>query len=44
MGLPLIGRLKRLHQAHHDPRLMARYNFNITYPVCDVVFGTLWRK
>jgi len=38
---PLIGRLKGLHQAHHDPRLMARCNFNITYPICDAVFGTL---
>lgn len=37
----LIGRLKRLHQAHHDPRLMARCNFNITYPICDALFGTL---
>jgi hypothetical protein len=40
---PLIGRLKRLHQAHHDPRLMAHHNFNITYPICDAVFGTLKR-
>lgn len=40
---PLIGRLKRLHQAHHDPRLMARCNFNITYPIFDAVFGTLHR-
>ena len=38
---PLIGRLKGLHQAHHDPRLMARCNFNITYPICDALFGTL---
>ena len=40
---PLIGRLRRLHQAHHDPRLMTRYNFNITYPIFDAVFGTLHR-
>jgi hypothetical protein len=40
---PLVGRLKGLHQAHHDPRLMARYNFNITYPIFDAVFGTLRR-
>jgi hypothetical protein len=40
---PLIGRLKRLHQAHHDARLMAHHNFNITYPICDAVFGTLKR-
>jgi sterol desaturase/sphingolipid hydroxylase (fatty acid hydroxylase superfamily) len=32
-----------LHQLHHDPRLMAHYNFNITYPIGDLLFGTLWR-
>jgi hypothetical protein len=41
---PLIGRLKLLHQAHHDPRLMAHYNFNITYPIADALFGTLKRN
>ena len=40
---PLVGRLKGLHQAHHDPRLMAHFNFNITYPIFDAVFGTLRR-
>lgn len=38
-----LRRLRRLHQAHHDPRLMARYNFNITYPIGDALFGTRWR-
>ena len=42
--LPLIGRLKRLHQTHHDPRLMASCNFNISYPLGDWMFGTLHRK
>ena len=41
--LPLIGRLRRLHEAHHDPRLMTRYNFNITYPFGDWLFGTRHR-
>jgi hypothetical protein len=41
---PLVGRLKRLHEAHHDPRLMAHYNFNISYPLGDWLFGTLYRK
>jgi len=41
--LPLIGRLARLHRAHHDPRLMAQRNFNISYPLGDWVFGTLER-
>ena len=41
--LPLIRRLRKHHLAHHDKRLMTRYNFNITYPICDYLFGTLYR-
>jgi hypothetical protein len=40
---PLVGRLRRLHQDHHDPRLMARFNFNITYPIGDRLFDTRYR-
>ena len=39
----LVRRLRWLHQAHHDPRLMASRNFNITYPLGDWLFGTLHR-
>jgi hypothetical protein len=39
----LIQRLQWLHRRHHDPRVMATVNFNISYPVCDVLFGTLDR-
>lgn len=39
----LVRRLSWLHRLHHDPRLMARYNFNISYPLCDKLFGTLRR-
>ena len=41
--LPVLAALRRLHVRHHDPRLMARYNFNITYPVGDWLFRTLHR-
>ena len=41
--VPGIQLLRRLHLRHHDPKLMTRYNFNITYPVWDAVFGTLRR-
>ena len=37
----LVRRLKRLHQVHHDPRVMAHCNFNITYPIADALFSTL---
>ena len=38
--LPGIERLRKHHAAHHDPRLMTRSNFNITFPICDAIFGT----
>jgi hypothetical protein len=41
--LPGLKTLRRLHLKHHDPRLMMRYNFNITYPVGDWLFRTLYR-
>jgi len=41
--LPLIRRLRRNHVVHHDRALMTRYNFNITYPICDRLFGTFYR-
>lgn len=39
---PLIARLRALHQRHHDPRLMKRWNFNVTVPLFDWLHGTLW--
>jgi len=41
--LPVIRRLRQHHIIHHDRSLMTRYNFNITYPICDALFGTLYR-
>jgi hypothetical protein len=41
--LGAIRRLERLHRTQHDPRLMAHRNFNITYPICDLLFGALQR-
>lgn len=42
--LPGMRVLRQLHTRHHDPALMQRYNFNITYPICDALFGTLFRN
>ena len=41
--LPLIHRLRRAHATHHDPALMSSVNFNISYPIFDLLFGT-YRK
>jgi hypothetical protein len=38
--LPGMRALRRHHTAHHDPKLMATRNFNITYPVGDWLFKT----
>jgi hypothetical protein len=41
--IPGLRFLRKLHLNHHDPRLMTRYNFNITYPIGDWVFRSLYR-
>jgi hypothetical protein len=43
-GSPLIRALRRHHQAHHDLALMGNWNFNITFPISDLVFGTYYRR
>ncbi|MGH7815418.1 MAG: sterol desaturase family protein [Candidatus Binataceae bacterium] len=37
----LVRVLRRHHAIHHDPRLMQRYNFNVTVPFWDWVRGTM---
>ena len=36
----VVARLRRHHQTHHDLSLMGKHNFNITFPICDLIFGT----
>lgn len=38
--LPGMPTLRRRHTQHHDQSLMNKYNFNITYPIADWLFGT----
>jgi hypothetical protein len=40
--LGLIARLREHHRRHHDPRLMKRWNFNVTVPVFDWVHRSVW--
>ena len=40
LAVPGVHRLRRLHLEHHDPALMQHANFNITWPICDWLFGT----
>jgi sterol desaturase/sphingolipid hydroxylase (fatty acid hydroxylase superfamily) len=37
---PIIQRLARHHAVHHDPRIMQRWNMNVTVPLMDVVMRT----
>ncbi|MBT8048510.1 MAG: fatty acid hydroxylase family protein [Xanthomonadales bacterium] len=41
--IPGVQKLRNLHLHHHNPRLMTRYNFNITYPIGDWLFRTRYR-
>jgi hypothetical protein len=38
--LPLVNTVRRMHVIHHHPELMATRNFNLTFPICDALFGT----
>ncbi len=39
--LALVRVLRRHHARHHDPRLMHRWNFNVTIPLFDWIHGTI---
>jgi sterol desaturase/sphingolipid hydroxylase (fatty acid hydroxylase superfamily) len=41
--LPGVQLLRKLHRDHHNQALMTRYNFNITYPIGDWLFGTRYK-
>lgn len=38
--LPFMPLLRRHHSEHHNPQRMGLWNFNITFPICDRLFGT----
>jgi hypothetical protein len=42
--LPGMSRLRLHHTNHHDPRLMADWNFNVTFPIFDALGGTHWER
>jgi hypothetical protein len=37
----LVRVLREHHARHHDPRLMQRWNFNVTVPLADWLLGTI---
>jgi hypothetical protein len=42
--LPFMETLRLHHTRHHDLQLMSKFCFNITYPICDLIFGTMSPK
>lgn len=38
--VPLVNTVRYMHVAHHDLGLMQTRNFNLTFPICDALFGT----
>lgn len=42
--LPGMAVLRRHHALHHDPRLMQKWNFNVSIPLWDLVRRTYVRK
>ena len=43
-SLRLVRALREHHAVHHDPRLMQRWNFNVTIPLWDLVRRTYLRR
>jgi len=41
--LPVMRELREHHRVHHAHQLMNSYNFNITWPIADFVFGTIFQ-
>lgn len=42
--LPGVRAMRRRHRVHHDPAQMGDCNFNLTWPLCDWLFGTTARE
>ena len=40
--LRIIAWMREHHRRHHDPRLMKRWNFNVTIPLFDWIHGATW--
>ncbi len=42
--IPFIKSWGQMHLDHHETKLMTTHNFNISFPVYDYIFGTVFRK
>lgn len=39
-NIPLVNTVRRMHVTHHNLGFMQTRNFNLTFPICDALFGT----
>jgi len=44
LRIPGVRYMWEHHKAHHNPKLMASCNFNIVYPLMDILMGTKHRE
>lgn len=42
--IPGLKALRQHHRDHHNLHLMTQYNFNVTFPICDWIYGTTSRR
>lgn len=38
--IPLVNTVRSMHVVHHNLGFMQTRNFNLTFPICDALFGT----
>jgi hypothetical protein len=38
--IPLVNTVRHMHITHHNLGFMQTRNFNLTFPICDALFGT----
>jgi hypothetical protein len=43
MRIPWLSFMRKHHIAHHNPRLMMKYNFCIVHPLMDYLLGTYYK-
>lgn len=44
LKIPYFKNAKERHKQHHQTKLMHSWNFNVSYPIFDKLFGTFYKK
>ena len=43
LRIRVLNFIRQHHVYHHNPKLMYSHNFNIVFPLCDYLFGTVYK-